>query len=446
MRFCIHTFGCQMNVADSDWLGQSLTAMGWEASPEEQADVFIINTCSVREKPELKVYSLIGRLAEFIALNPRAFVAVGGCVAQQVGTKFWQRFASVRLVFGSDGLAEVPEALVRLAREPGLRLSLLSFREEFVERARPGTTAAVPPQAFVTIMQGCDNFCAYCIVPYVRGRQKSRAIEAVLAECRELIIRGARELTLLGQNVNAYGQDLNGAGVGFASLLRRVAALPGLDRLRFITSHPKDIDPEVIAAFGQLPNLCPQLHLPLQSGSDAILASMGRKYDRARYLEVVAGLRSARPDLALSTDFIVGFPGETEADFEQTLAMMHEVGFSASFSFKYNDRPGVRAANMEPKVPEAVKTERLSRLQALQDELAAADRAARVGNEAEVLFEGMSRKPGASGASYSGRDPWGRTVNVAGGEGNDLTGLLARVRIDKVKKHSLTGTLLGVPW
>jgi tRNA-2-methylthio-N6-dimethylallyladenosine synthase len=280
----------------------------------------------------------------------------------------------------------------------------------------------------------------------VRGRQKSRAIEAVLAECRELIIRGARELTLLGQNVNAYGQDLNGAGVGFASLLRRVAALPGLDRLRFITSHPKDIDPEVIAAFGQLPNLCPQLHLPLQSGSDAILASMGRKYDRARYLEVVAGLRSARPDLALSTDFIVGFPGETEADFEQTLAMMREVGFSASFSFKYNDRPGVRAANMEPKVPEAVKTERLSRLQALQDELAAADRAARVGNEAEVLFEGMSRKPGASGASYSGRDPWGRTVNVAGGEGNDLTGLLARVRIDKVKKHSLTGTLLGVPW
>ena len=213
-----------------------------------------------------------------------------------------------------------------------------------------------PAQAFVNIMQGCDNFCAYCIVPYTRGRQKSRAAEAVLAECRVRVEQGAREITLLGQNVNSYGLDSPAVGgLGFAELLRQVAAIPGLLRLRFTTSHPKDIDPAVIRAFGELPNLCPALHLPRQAGSDAVLRRMGRKYDRARYLSIVADLRAARPDLALTTDLIVGFPGEGEDDFLQTLEMMELVRFESSFSFRYSDRPGVAAQRMEPKVPDAVE-------------------------------------------------------------------------------------------
>ena len=297
-----------MNVADADWLTQSLVSRGWTEASEADAQIFVVTTCSVREKPEQKVYSLLGRLKSYTDRNPEAFVAVGGCVAQQIGEEFWNRFPFVRLVFGTDGTAMVPQALERLVADPALRISLLDFLDHYPEREQPegGTVQA---QAFVNIMQGCDNFCTYCIVPFTRGRQKSRGSDAVVAECEALVRRGARELTLLGQNVNSYGQDKHGDGTSFASLLERISAIPGLMRLKFTTSHPKDIAPEVVTAFGKLPNLCPQLHLPVQSGSDAVLKAMGRKYTKARYLDTIRELRRVCPQITLTTDIIVGFPG-----------------------------------------------------------------------------------------------------------------------------------------
>lgn len=455
MLFSIITFGCQMNAGDSEWLARTLRGMGWEEIPPDkaaQADVVVINTCSVRKKPEEKVYSLLGRLRDAMRDNPRAFVAVGGCLAQQVGEEFFRRFPQVRLVFGTDGAAAAPQAIERLAAEPGLRLSLLDFAERYEPRERHWPDEKVASQAFVTIMQGCDNFCAYCIVPHVRGRQKSRPAADVLTECREWLARGATEITLLGQNVNSYGQDASGDGTGFADLLRSVSALPGLRWLRFVTSHPKDIAPEVIRAFAELDNLAPKLHLPVQSGSDRILSLMGRKYDRARYLDIVARLREARPDIALSTDLIVGFPTETEAEFRETLSLMEEARFESSFSFLYNDRPGVRACAIEPKVADAVKTRRLLELQALQERLTEEAYAAWVGREIEVVFERGSRKDGpGESLSLAGRDPYGRVVNVAlPTDGvkheDDLTGQTARVTITMAKKHSLNATLAETPW
>ena len=470
MTFHIITFGCQMNANDSEWLDRALRAQGLERAESGQAKIYILNTCSVREKPELKVYSLLGRLKAYWEQDPEVFVAVGGCVAQQIGKRFLERFPFVRLVFGGDGVHMAPQAISRLLDNPDLRISLLDFSESFTERpifAQQRSQSAV--QAFVNIMQGCDNFCAYCIVPYVRGRQKSRTSTAILEECRQLADNGAREITLLGQNVNSYGLDKGGDGVSFASLLRQVAAISGVERVRFVTSHPKDLSDEVIAAFGELPELCPQLHLPIQSGSDKILKSMGRRYDLKRYLSLVDKLRRARPEITLSTDFIVGFPGEDEADFLETIRVLEEVDFETSFSFQYCDRPGVRAERMEPKVPEEVKAERLARLQALQMELTTRALARTVGTEVQVLLEGISKKqnlPGkdASGQiSLRGRDAHGRVVNLgwpapagfihspdlgtamppllAG-----LTGKIVPAGIIAAKKHSLFGKATGEPW
>lgn len=445
MNFHILTFGCQMNVGDSQWLSRALRSRGWQETTDEQADVIIINTCSVRDKPEQKVYSLLGRLASIVR-ETGAFVAVGGCVAQQIGAGFWNRFPFVRLVFGTDGVAGVPQALERLSSTPRLRLSLLDFSEEYVERGQDFPDACVSPSAFVTIMQGCNNFCAYCIVPYVRGRQKSRTSASIISECESLIARGAREITLLGQNVNSYGQDAGGDGLSFTQLLRRVAVLPGLARLRFVTSHPKDIAPEVVAAFGELEQLCPCLHLPMQSGSDAVLARMGRKYDRARYLDIVRRLRQARPGMVLTTDIIVGFPGETEQDFRATMDVLEEVRFERSFSFKYSDRPGVAAERMAFKVPEEVKTERLAIFQARQAELTAEDLRAQEGRRVSVLLEELSKRQDEGGLSWRGREPGGRVVDIPVTEGGpDLTGALATVRISLARKHSLLGEMEGTP-
>ena len=444
MNFHVITFGCQMNVCDSEWLEYILEARGWTKVPEEQAEVFIVNTCSVREKPEQKVYSLLGRLKGYLDANPEVFVAVGGCVAQQIGREFWKRFPFVRLVFGTDGVAFVPDALDRLVRNPELRTSLLDFRDTYPEREMT-LPDAIGAQAFVNIMQGCDNFCAYCIVPYTRGRQKSRPGDLVLEECRTLVEKGARELTLLGQNVNSYGLDKHGDGTGFAELLYRVAAIPGLERLRFTTSHPKDIAPEVIRAYGELETLCPHLHLPLQAGSDRVLKAMGRKYDRARYLSIVEGLRAARPDIALSTDLIVGFPGETREDFQQTLEMVELVGYESSFSFKYSDRPGVRAEKMPFKIPEEEKGRRLTELQDLQNRLTLEALARRIGQDCTVLVEGPSRKQAECTRFWRGRDEGGRVVNFELDREN-MTRKLVPVRIIEAKKHSLSGEVRGEPW
>ncbi|HEU6437739.1 MAG TPA: tRNA (N6-isopentenyl adenosine(37)-C2)-methylthiotransferase MiaB [Nitratidesulfovibrio sp.] len=464
--FHILTFGCQMNVNDSDWLARALVARGFTEAPLGKARVNIVNTCSVRDKPEQKVYSVLGRIRQATRKLPDAFAVVGGCVAQQIGSGFFTRFPQVRLVFGGDGSSMAPQAIERLCAEPGLRVSLLDFSEEYPERDAQLDSGPVPPSAFVNIMQGCDNFCAYCIVPYTRGRQKSRAADAVVRECAELLERGAKEITLLGQNVNSYGQDAEaarhatqgGKAVTFAELLHRVAALPGLARLRFVTPHPKDIAPEVIDAFGTLDNLCPRLHLPLQSGSDRILKAMGRKYDMARYMDIVHRLKAARPDIQLSTDIIVGFPGETEQDFEDTLAAMRAVGFAASFSFCYSDRPGTRADMLPGKLDAAEKAARLARLQEWQNDYTEQCLRNMVGLHTMALLDGMSRKPGdehagdgnPGGESWQGRDPYGQAVNVvlpprpADGSDDGSAGWLGQivpVTIVEAKKHSLRGVL-----
>ncbi len=452
MRYHVTTFGCQMNVNDSLWLGHGLKALGWEEGDEALADVLVVNTCSVRDKPEQKVYSHLGRLRDYWLKKPSLIVAVGGCVAQQVGEAFWVRFPFVRLVFGPDGLLLVPQTLARLVREPEARVSLLDFTEAFPERDMALPQAGESAQAYVNIMQGCDNFCSYCIVPLTRGRQRSRASASILDECRALVSRGVLEITLLGQNVNSYGQDAGGAEPGFPELLASIAALPGLRRLRFTTSHPKDLSEKTIEAFGSLDNLCPQLHLPLQSGADSILRTMDRKYTLEAYLEKVELLRRARPDIVLSTDLIVGFPGETEEDFEQTLEAVRGIGFENSFSFMYSDRPGTRAALMDNKIFPEVKADRLRRLQELQNQLSWAALRNQVGWCAQVLVEGPSRKTPATSAGAGhdeqclrGRDEVGRVVNFRVRSGFDPSRRLVRVRILEAKKHSLWGKMEDEP-
>ncbi|HJA79132.1 MAG TPA: tRNA (N6-isopentenyl adenosine(37)-C2)-methylthiotransferase MiaB [Candidatus Desulfovibrio intestinavium] len=441
--FHIITFGCQMNVHDSQWLGRALTARGFAPAPLEEAQVVLVNTCSVREKPELKVMSTLGRIRQATGNSPRVLVGVTGCVAQQLGDALFRQ-RQVRLVAGSDGISGAPAAIERLLADPALRLSLLDFTAHYEER-EAGSPLPRAATGHVNIMQGCDNFCAYCIVPFTRGRQKSRATAAVLDDCRALLAAGTRDITLLGQNVNAFGRDASGDGTAFHELLRRVDALPGLARLHYVTPHPKDMDAEDVAAFGELEHLCPRLHLPLQAGSDAVLKRMGRKYDAARFLDLVARLRAARPDVALSTDLIVGFPGESEDDFQATLDMMRECDFMASFSFCYSDRPGTRASRFLDKIPPEVQQDRLVRLQALQDELGTRWLAARVGQEAEILLEGRSPRdaaPDGSGESWQGRDIYGALVHVNLPPGDHL-GRTVCVRIAHAHRHSLVGSLPG---
>lgn len=449
MKFHITTFGCQMNVHDSQWLNRALESRGWVEADESEAQVFILNTCSVRDKPEQKVYSELGRIAAHVKRDENVFAAVGGCVAQQVGKGFFDRFPFVKLVFGSDGIADAPNALERIAAGKEERLALLDFVPIYEEREQPEEktiTIQKTRQAFVNIMQGCDNFCSYCIVPYTRGRQKSRHPEAVIDECRLLVESGVREISLLGQNVNSFGLDKGGVGVSFADLLTSVAAIEGLERLRFTTSHPKDIAPEVIAAFGELENVCPSLHLPMQAGSDRVLKAMRRKYDITRYLSIVDGLKAARPDIALTTDIIVGFPGETEEDFQETLDMVEKVGFESSFSFKYSDRPGVAAVNMEPKVSPEEASERLMRLQTLQNNITRKCLKNLVGNETIAFIEGLSRKQDGPITAWKGRDPAGRIVNVDIDCDSGLVGMMVPVKIVEAKKHSLNGERIGQPW
>ena len=440
--FHIITFGCQMNVNDSDWLARTLLQRGFVQSPLEEADLVILNTCSVREKPEHKVYSALGRIAQATRHNANTFVVLAGCVAQQFGDRIFDSFPQVRLVLGSDGLGFAPDAIERLRAEPKLRLCFTDFSDSFTERPLAITPNGRPakPAAFVNIMQGCDNCCAYCIVPFTRGRSKSRSAEAVLAECRAWLEAGAREITLLGQNVNAFGQEGGGAAggnTGFAALLRRVAALPGLARLRFITPHPKDVSPKLIHAFGELEQLCPRLHLPLQAGSDRVLARMGRKYDRKRYLDLVRQLRAVRPDMAFSTDIIVGFPGESEEDFQDTLGMVEEVNFMSSFSFCYSDRPGTAAERMPDKLDAQHKLERLARLQTLQEQLSIDWLQKRVGDDSVLLLEGASRQASNQGEAWQGRDPYGAPVNIILPTGDGSPGDLIPVRITEAKKHSM---------
>ncbi len=434
------TFGCQMNVNDSSWLARALLARGFTQAPAEKADVILVNTCSVREKPEQKVISTIGRIRQMTGCSKDVIVGILGCVAQQMGSALFSHSPQVRLVCGGDAIAQAPDAITRLLREPALRISLLDFSEHYAEREK-GEDTPCGPTAFVNIMQGCDNFCTYCIVPYTRGRQKSRTARAVLEECRNCLDRGAKEITLLGQNVNAFGRDRYGDGTTFDGLLAQVDALPGLQRLRYTSPHPKDMRAEDVTAFARLEHLCPSLHLPLQCGSDRILKRMARRYGRREYADLVDRLRSARPDIALSTDLIVGFPGETEDDFQETLDLVRNCGFVSSYSFCYSDRPGAKAALFPDKVPNAVSKDRLQRLQAVQEDLGRRWLSKRVGARTKVLLEGESRKSADDGASWQGRDPYGALVHVRMPIGQNHAGRMVDVTIAEAKKHSLIARL-----
>lgn len=420
LSFHITTFGCQMNVNDSAWLARSLTALGFTEAPYREARFHIMNTCSVRDKPEHKVYTELGHIRLLAEEFPeRGIIAcMGGCVAQQVGEKLFSRSKELRLIFGTDGIVHAPEAIAAIAENPSKKISLLNFADGYEEKNQRIEFAPFTPSAFVNIMQGCNNFCSYCIVPFVRGRQKSRHSSVILQECKDFLARGATELTLLGQNVNSFGQDEHGDGSSFVDLLYQVANLPGLKRLRFVTPHPKDMPPELIQAFAELPVLAPRLHLPLQSGSDRILKAMGRKYNVARYMSLVEGLKKARPDIKFSTDIIVGFPGETEADFEATMQAMRMAEFASSFSFIYSDRPGTRASKMSGKIPRKESLARLSHLQDWQNEHSEGILASMLGQTATVLLENKHPKGEMPTAerpheNWFGRDAYGFSVNVS---------------------------------
>ena len=436
-KLFIKTYGCQMNVYDSERMAEALAASGYEQTDrQDEADMILLNTCHIREKAAEKVYSELGRLRPLKTAKPDLKIGVAGCVAQAEGAEILSRQPMVDLVVGPQSYHRLP-ALVEAA-QAGRKALDTDFPDEdkFDHLARrPATRRA--PSAFLTVQEGCDKFCAFCVVPYTRGAEVSRPAARVLAEARDLVERGVREITLLGQNVNAYhGDGPEGGDWGLARLVRELAAIDGLARIRYTTSHPNDMDDDLIAAHGDCDRLMPYLHLPVQSGSDRILKAMNRKHDAAAYLRLVERIRAARPDIVLSGDFIVGFPGETEADFEATLDLIRAVQYGQAFSFRYSARPGTPAAE-RPQVAPEVAEDRLHRLQALLAAQQAETQRAMVGREVGVLFEKPGRMPG----QVTGKSDHLHAVFADGPD--SLIGEVARVRIVESAPHSLKGVLVG---
>jgi tRNA-2-methylthio-N6-dimethylallyladenosine synthase len=440
-KLFIKTYGCQMNVYDSDRMAHSLASHGYEpATGPDDADLVILNTCHIREKAAEKVFSELGRLrrvrdARQDRTGRETVLAVAGCVAQAEGELLVERAPFVDIVVGPQAYHRLPEMLARRARSTGAVVDT-DFPLESKFDHLPQHRLAGGVSAFLTIQEGCDKFCTFCVVPYTRGAEQSRPVKDILREARGLVAGGAREITLLGQNVNAYhGAGPEGGMWGLAALLRILAEIPDLARLRYTTSHPRDMDPELIAAHGDLPQLMPFLHLPVQSGSDRMLEAMNRRYTADDYRRVVDALRRARPDMALSSDFIVGFPAETDADFAATLDLVAEIGFAQAYSFKYSARPGTPASNLRGQLPEAVRTSRLHELQRRLDDQAAAFNADCTGRTLQVLLERTGRHPG----QLVGRTPYLQAVHVAA-PGLQLGDLLP-VKITECHAHSLGGVV-----
>ncbi len=430
-RVYIETFGCQMNEVDSARMLSLLGDMDYHpAESLSDADLVLLNTCSIREKADQKIYSALGRLRRWKKGREGRLVAVGGCLAQQKGAALRERAPHVDIVFGTHSISRLPD-LVRRAEEEGAAVSTDLSDDTSHWDVLP-YLAEGAASAMVTIMQGCDNYCTYCIVPYVRGHEISRPSGEILEEVRELADRGVCEVVLLGQNVNSYGKKEG--GIPFPDLVRRISLIPGIRRIRFITSHPRDLDRETIVLFSEIDCLCPHIHLPIQSGSDSILSSMGRGYTQTEYLRKVEDLRKARPGIAFSSDFIVGFPGETEADFRRTLSVMEEVRFDSSFSFRFSPRPGTRAAGMAGAVEPEEAGRRLVRLQELQDRHTRERLHACVGKEMEVLVEGKSAK---DPLRLCGRTPCYKMVNFSPATEKERP--IRRVRIRSAGSHSLSG-------
>jgi tRNA-2-methylthio-N6-dimethylallyladenosine synthase len=435
-KLFIKTYGCQMNVYDSARMSELLAPIGYGATERpEEADLVILNTCHIREKAVEKIYSELGRLKRLKDARGTT-IAVAGCVAQAEGDEIVARAPHVDIVVGPQSYHRLPEMLARIARSGGHALetdfpALEKFDALPKDQSRGGATA------FLTVQEGCDKFCTFCVVPYTRGSEFSRSVVQIEEEARRLVSRGARELTLLGQNVNAYrGEGPDGQAWSLARLLHRLARIDGLARLRYTTSHPRDMSDDLIAAHGELVELMPYLHLPVQSGCDAILDAMNRGHSADDYRRIVDRVRHARPDIALSSDFIVGFPGESDSDFKQTLALVREIGFAQSYSFKYSKRPGTPAASARKQIAEAVKNERLQILQSLLLEQRRSFDASCEGRIMSVLFEKAGRQTGQA----IGRSPYLQPVHVE--DGASLIDSIQSVRIDAVFPNSLKGSVV----
>jgi tRNA-2-methylthio-N6-dimethylallyladenosine synthase len=435
----VKTYGCQMNVYDSQRMTDALAADGYRTTERaEEADLILLNTCHIREKAAEKVYSELGRLrklkTEADRLGHETLIGVAGCVAQAEGREIIRRAPMVDLVIGPQTYHRLPEA-VRRARK-GERVVETDYavedKFEYLPDAPPAVVRSRGVTAFLTVQEGCDKFCTFCVVPYTRGSEVSRPVAQIVAEAEKLAAAGVRELTLLGQNVNAWhGEGGDGREWGLGRLLFRLAEIPGLDRLRYTTSHPRDMDDTLIAAHRDLDKLMPYLHLPVQAGSDRVLKAMNRRHTGDDYRRLVARIREARPDIAMSGDFIVGFPGETDADFEETLRIVRDIGYAQAFSFKYSPRPGTPGADRNDQVDEAAKDERLQRLQALLTEQQRRFSVDTVGRTIDLLVEKPGRQPG----QRVGRSPWLQPVIIdetAGGIGD-----IVKVRVTRAGPNSL---------
>ncbi|HOW86961.1 MAG TPA: tRNA (N6-isopentenyl adenosine(37)-C2)-methylthiotransferase MiaB [Candidatus Aminicenantes bacterium] len=433
LKVFVRTFGCQMNENDSEHIVGVLAAAGAApAGGPEDADIVIVNTCAVRQKSEEKLYSYLGRLARLRRKRP-FLIGVAGCVAQVRGADLAARVPAVDLVIGPDNYLDLPEIIGRAAEAPVVRTD---FGRDWREIGPEATARVTPASAFIPVMEGCDNFCAYCIVPYSRGREKFRPLGNVLAEVRSAVAAGGVEVQLLGQNVNSYRDP--GSGLGLAGLLEAVAAVPGVEWIRFITSHPKNFGDDIIRVMAACPKICPALHLPVQSGSSRVLARMNRGYDREAYLALVGRLRRAVPDLLLMTDIIVGFPGETEEDFEATCGLLREVGYAGVFSFRYSPRPLTAAAAGPDDVPLEVKRRRLIALQSLQRSLQTGLLRSFVGRELRVLGSGPSPR---GGGRFAGRTAGNLVVNFEAPA--DPSGRFVTVRVGGSGPYSLHGRAVG---
>ncbi len=448
----INTIGCQMNVYDSERIAQVLKTLQYKlTSSVEKADLIIVNTCAIREKAEQKVFSFLGRLSGMKKGKPGLIIGVGGCVAQQDGEKVLARMPFVDIVFGTHAIARLPEMIKKVESGKSRVVNVDMAPEIYEFQPVEETKNSGSTSRFVTIMQGCDNYCTYCVVPYVRGREMSRLPADIIKEITGLAKSGVREITLLGQNVNSYGKK---EGLcSFPEMLESINEINSIQRIRFTTSHPKDLSLDLIKSFKNLDKLCKHFHLPVQSGSDRILKKMNRKYTSKHYFEKISTLRDYCPEIAISSDFIVGFPGETESDFMETLEMIKTVGFDSLFAFKYSDRPNAPASRLLNKISDAEKKKRLKILLEFQKTITLEKNKSLIGSTQEVLVEGLSKKESTAGGNgikkriplqWTGRTSTNKIVNFTGYENcgshkEKITGKLIRVRIDRALSNSLQG-------
>ena len=432
----IQTFGCQMNVHDSEQMAALLAEVGYKMTDNlKLADLILLNTCSIREKAAHKVYSELGRIGKLKEQNPELIIGVGGCLAQHLGTKFHKKVRHLDFVFGTHNIHRLPQLVAAISkkREKITEVDFHKLLNSIGVFAQPESGAV---SAFVTIMQGCNNFCAYCVVPYLRGPEMSRPPDDIIEEIRKLADCGIREVTLLGQNVNSYGKNL-GSGLNFTALIKKIGKISGIERIRFTTSHPRDLSFELINCFAEEEKLCEHIHLPVQSGSNRILALMNRGYTVEEYMKKVDHLRKLSPQISITSDIIVGFPGETRNDYQETIDMMEKIRFDSTFSFKYSERKGTAAQKLEGKIEECEKLTRLKQLQALQDQYTLEANLALEGSRQELLVEGKSKN---SENDLMGRTSSWKIVNFK--SESELTGKRVKVKISKAYLHSLRGKIV----